>query len=70
MHVSVEGPQSLIEAISRAVLYIDQSGKRNELRGELAPVLLDMQGKEIDTTGLAISPGKVAYTVTFVEDED
>lgn len=70
MHISVEGPQSMIETISRVVLYIDQSGKRSEFKGELAPVLLDDQGKEIDSKGLEISPEKIAFTIYFVEVGD
>lgn len=68
MQVRAEAPQSVLEQISRVVLRIDQSGMREENRGELAPLILDMEGNEL--TGVSLIPEKISFMINLVKNED
>lgn len=65
--IKVSGPASLVQNVSKVVATIDVTGMYLDLTDNVVPMLLDAEGKEIDTTRLTLSNGIVTVSAQILK---
>lgn len=66
-HLELEAVTSLLNKVSRVVVYVELDDKRESFQVEVAPLLLDDSGTELG--GVVVSPPKVTVAVELEEME-
>lgn len=62
--VTVEGPESSVESVDKAILYLDLTGKNADFTVNVTPVPISRDGKEV--AGLTLYPNKVEINASLV----
>lgn len=65
--IKISGPASLVQNISKVVATIDVTGMYLDVTDNVVPMLLDAEGKEIDTTRLTLSNGIVTVSAQILK---
>jgi YbbR domain-containing protein len=63
--ITVEGPKSAVESVTKAVVSVDLTGRTADFTTNLPPVPVGKDGREI--AGLTIYPDKVAITANILQ---
>ena len=68
--VRVQGPESVVNTIDRAVVVISAQGMTRDMRTEAPIVFIDHNGDEVDTSALELSRTSVSATVEIWKDKE
>ena len=65
--LKISGPASLVQNVSKVVATIDVTGMYLDVTDNVVPVLLDVDGRELDTTRLTLSNGIVTVSAQILK---
>ncbi|MBQ2454447.1 MAG: hypothetical protein II497_08360 [Lachnospiraceae bacterium] len=68
--VRVQGPESQVETIDRAIVRVSAQGMTRDMRTEAPIVFIDRNGEEVDTTNLELSRSTISVSVEIWEDKE
>lgn len=68
--VRVQGPESQVGTIDRAIVRVSAQGMTRDMRTEAPIVFIDRNGEEVDTTNLELSRSTISVSVEIWEDKE
>ncbi len=68
--VRVQGPESIVETIDKAMVRVSAQGMTRDMRTETPIVFIDRNGEDMDTSRLELSRSSVSVTVEIWEDKE
>lgn len=68
--VRVQGPESQVDTIDRAIVRVSAQGMTRDMRTEAPIVFIDRNGEEVDTTNLELSRSTISVSVEIWEDKE
>ncbi len=68
--VRVQGPESIVNNIDRALVRVSTQGMTRDMRTEAQIIFTDHNGDEVDTSALELSRSSVSVTVEIWEDKE
>ncbi len=68
--VRVQGPESLVDTIDRAIVRVSAQGMTRDMRTEAPIIFIDRNGEEVDTTNLELSRSTISVSVEIWEDKE
>ncbi len=68
--VRVQGPESIVNNIDRALVRVSTQGMTRDMRTEAQIIFTDHNGDEVDTSSLELSRSSVSVTVEIWEDKE
>lgn len=68
--VRVQGPESQVDTIDRAIVRVSAQGMTRDMRTEAPIVFIDRNGEEVDTTNLGLSRSTISVSVEIWEDKE
>lgn len=68
--VRVQGPETIVETIDKALVRVSAQGMTRDMRTETPIILIDRNGEEMDTSRLELSRSSVSVTVEIWADRE
>ncbi|MBR1523519.1 MAG: hypothetical protein IJ641_03580 [Lachnospiraceae bacterium] len=68
--VRVQGPESVVETIDRAVVRVSVQGMTRDMRTETPIIFIDRNGEDMDSSRLELSRTSISVTVEIWEDRE
>lgn len=68
--VRVQGPETIVETIDKALVRVSAQGMTRDMRTETPIILIDRNGDEMDTSRLELSRSSVSVTVEIWADRE